>query len=294
MLFHPVPMFLFSFQQKRQGFGRSEGQIIKKLIQRCRTAMTLSTATPTPVTSPRSYPYCHHRWHRGFTGASYPLPIQIEPECNRCWTKQQQQRLLQFSSSGGSNSCTSRSSGFESFDNGESVALVPPPLPPDSLCRLYCESHIVALLQDVECYPPGSLSPSLIADAEKALQVLADYRSLPSSSSSSSTTPKDRAVALEHAMFLLNRLVQEQLHQNPLTTKPTRMDGDYRLFDRKDSLDQGENDDDEFYHSNHHHNNHNYRNNLSSDRFLYTVRPFLLNRVVDFWKIVYVDDGSTT
>ena len=60
------------------------------------------------------------------------------------------------------------------------------------------------------------------------------------------------------------------------------------------SLDQGENDDEEFYYSNHHHNNHNYRNNLSSDRFLYTVRPFLLNRVVDFWKIVYVDDGSTT
>lgn len=160
---------------------------------------------------------------------------------------------------------------------------------------------ILSLLKDTDAYPPGSLPSSLIKDAERALESWTT--TAPTALGSRFKTQEQhhdsyehKIQALDNAMFLLTRLLQEQKE----CYRRRCIRGQYHDNDGSLHIDEGigteEADcfhkakDDLVYHDD---DDREYHSKRARQRYKpYTVRTFLLNRVVDFWRILWT--GSTT
>jgi len=157
---------------------------------------------------------------------------------------------------------------------------------------------ILLLLKDTQALPLGSMTPDQIIEAEEALECwVSASASLPRRRKQSRANhpdkyKKDYENCFENAKFLLLRLAREQRfheehHDISNIDKSHAVDGHKMV--RSDLMD-GED-------GNHDGNSINdwvkkqqIDGNLSSSDDCYFVRPFLLNRVVDCWRIGWRDE----
>jgi pentatricopeptide repeat protein len=154
---------------------------------------------------------------------------------------------------------------------------------PSSTTNIPIRESILSLLKDPIAYPPGTLTLSLIEDAERALESWASSttkrRTRNSNRNNNSFVDNDnRLLAFENAVFLLTRLLEEQYECHRRQSAHTADDSS-----RSDEDDAFDNNDVDI------HNGKNNRHNSNIQP--YSVRPFLLNRIVDHWRISWTDEG---